>query len=83
MNVIENYTDQLDEHPLVTKSISSAFIAALSDILAQRITGAKLRSWRLRRTVAIFLYGLLYQGPSGHHWQVIRPGAVADCKQGM
>ncbi len=58
---------QLNRRPLRTKALTSAFIAGLSDVLAQRIVSGGYKSWR--RTLALAVYGLCYNGPSAHYWQ--------------
>lgn len=61
------YLETLDESPLLTKAFTSAFIAALADTFAQRITSSKA-SLNWRRTFLIASYGLIWIGPSNHYW---------------
>eukprot|EP00877_Chromochloris_zofingiensis_P002350 jgi/Chrzof1/12115/Cz06g21270.t1 len=60
------YKQQLQQKPLRTKALTSACIASLSDVIAQRMI-AKRYDWQ--RTVKMALYGLLWGGPSAHYWQ--------------
>lgn len=58
------YLNELHERPLATKGMTAGFLALLSDLLAQRLSGS--RSLMLRRSLLMGLYGLLYVGPSAH-----------------
>lgn len=63
----QRYLRQLHESPLATKATTSAVIAALADVLAQRLSNSKLPvNWR--RAAILGLYGLLWIGPSNHYW---------------
>ncbi len=64
------YLQQLQQKPLRTKALTSACIAGLSDVIAQRIIKGHFstdHNWR--RTLAIVFYGFLWNGPSAHFWQ--------------
>lgn len=66
----KRYLYRLEKEPLKTKSITAAIIAALADIIAQRLSSKRDRlHWR--RTIAIAIYGLIWGGPSNHFWQYI------------
>ncbi|CAL5219508.1 g1351 [Coccomyxa viridis] len=64
------YLKQLEKTPLETKALTSATLAGLSDIVAQRIVSRGALNWR--RTAAIALYGLVWSGPSLHYWQQLQ-----------
>lgn len=63
----QRYLLQLNRKPLQTKAITSACIAGLSDVIAQNIISGGYKNWR--RTLAIAVYGLVWNGPSAHYWQ--------------
>ncbi|KAL3372653.1 hypothetical protein AABB24_004943 [Solanum stoloniferum] len=60
----QNYLIQLQQHPLRTKAITAAVLSALSDIVAQKITGIK--RLQMRRLLLKVLFGFAYLGPFGH-----------------
>jgi hypothetical protein len=53
------------------QALTAATLAALSDILAQRLTSRKASRLNWRRTLAISLFGFLWTGPSNHFWQLL------------
>ncbi|KAL3341144.1 hypothetical protein AABB24_025617 [Solanum stoloniferum] len=61
---LQNYLIQLQQHPLRTKAITAAVLSALSDIVAQKITGIK--RLQMRRLLLKVLFGFAYLGPFGH-----------------
>lgn len=61
------YLAQLQARPLRTKALTSAALAAASDLLAQSLAGSG--PLRYRRTAAVALYGGLVAGPASHFWQ--------------
>uniref|UniRef100_A0A7S0N794 Peroxisomal membrane protein MPV17 n=1 Tax=Chlamydomonas leiostraca TaxID=1034604 RepID=A0A7S0N794_9CHLO len=63
----QRYLFNLNQKPLRTKALTSAFIAGLSDVIAQRIISGGYKN--SRRTLAIACYGLIWNGPSAHFWQ--------------
>ena len=63
------YLRTLRDRPLRTKAATSSCIAALADVLAQRLTSRAPLNWR--RTLAIAAYGALWYGPSAHFWQLL------------
>ena len=73
----QSYLNNLQHKPLRTKALTSACIAGLSDVIAQRIISGSYKN--VNRTLAVALYGLLWNGPSAHAWQVSqeRPRALA------
>ncbi|CAI5524065.1 unnamed protein product [Closterium sp. Naga37s-1] len=58
------YLDSLKHRPVLTKALTSASLAAVSDLMAQRLASRK--PVELRRTILMWLFGLLYMGPSAH-----------------
>lgn len=76
----QRYLYQLNKRPLRTKALTAAGIAALSDIIAQRVLTGGYRSGR--RTVAVALYGLIYTGPAAHYWQKFVQWAFCTCGKG-
>lgn len=60
-----SYKKQLIKRPLPTKAITSACVASLSDIIAQRLVGTQ---YSLQRTLKMALWGLLIGAPSAHFW---------------
>lgn len=52
------------------QALTAATLAALSDVLAQRLTSRKA-PFNWRRTLAISLFGFLWTGPSNHFWQLL------------
>ncbi|KAG5560404.1 hypothetical protein RHGRI_003651 [Rhododendron griersonianum] len=58
------YLLQLQAHPLRTKALTSGVLIGSSDIIAQKITGAK--RLQFRRILLLMLYGIMYSGPFGH-----------------
>lgn len=61
------YLWALAEWPLPVKAVTSALLAAASDLVAQRLLGARRTSWR--RSMLLSLFGLCWYGPSNHAWQ--------------
>ncbi|KAL6767939.1 hypothetical protein ACKKBF_B37180 [Auxenochlorella protothecoides x Auxenochlorella symbiontica] len=63
----KRYLYGLHYHPIKTKAVTAGTLAALADLVSQRIAGAGSIKWR--RTALLALYGLLYSGPCSHFWQ--------------
>ncbi|WIA31996.1 hypothetical protein OEZ86_002850 [Tetradesmus obliquus] len=61
------YKQQLTKKPLQTKALTSACVASLSDVIAQRLIGTK---YSLTRTIKMALWGLLIGAPSAHFWHM-------------
>jgi len=65
------YSRKLDSHPITTKSISSAVITVLGDLLSQYIEAKhkkKRFDWDALRTSRFGLMGLALVGPVIHFW---------------
>lgn len=62
------YVQSLERYPIRTKSVTAGCIFALSDWLAQTLSGENKDQHDYRRTVAASLVGLLYFGPAAHYW---------------
>ena len=65
----QRYLDSLHDKPLQTKALTSATLAACSDMLAQRLSSPAPLNWR--RTATVALFGLLWSGPANHYWQAV------------
>ena len=66
----QRYSQALETNPIVTKSITAAFIFVASDLLAQNIEKGADKGKKLdkKRTLTASLVGLLYFGPAAHFW---------------
>ncbi len=72
LNVLwSNYLVELNSRPLQTKSLTSAVLSVVSDLLAQKLNGASLTSLDLISIRNQFLLGLLFRGPIVHYWYSI------------
>eukprot|EP00879_Flechtneria_rotunda_P018595 GHRR01019512.1.p1 GENE.GHRR01019512.1~~GHRR01019512.1.p1 ORF type:complete len:199 (+),score=46.06 GHRR01019512.1:792-1388(+) len=60
-----SYKKQLVKWPLRTKAITSACIASLSDVIAQRLMGSK---YSFVGTVKMAIWGLCIGAPAAHFW---------------
>ncbi|GIL73673.1 hypothetical protein Vretifemale_3805, partial [Volvox reticuliferus] len=63
----KRYIEELNKRPLRTKCVTSACVAALSDVVAQLIISGSYKS--VKRTLAVACFGAIYTGPSAHYWQ--------------
>ncbi|EEF43839.1 peroxisomal membrane protein PMP22 [Ricinus communis] len=66
---LQLYLLQLQHHPLRTKAITAGFLSAVSDIIAQKISG--IQKLQLRRLLLKVLFGSAYLGPFGHFLHII------------
>jgi peroxisomal membrane protein 2 len=64
---LRRYLALLERRPLRTKAATAAAVAALGDVLSQRL--ARAPRWDWRRTAALTAFGAAWTGPSGHYWQ--------------
>ncbi|KAK5582942.1 hypothetical protein RB653_004531 [Dictyostelium firmibasis] len=71
------YLGLLDNHPLVTKSLSTGFLMGTGDILAQKFehkfkgtNGDEKGEFKLnyKRVITMSTVGVLYSGPMLHYW---------------
>uniref|UniRef100_A0A7R9YBL3 Peroxisomal membrane protein 2 n=1 Tax=Pinguiococcus pyrenoidosus TaxID=172671 RepID=A0A7R9YBL3_9STRA len=62
------YKSQLRKRPLTTKSLSSAVIAALGELLSSALKRQRLSA---RRLLIFFAYGGLFVGPIMHWWYAL------------
>ncbi|CAK7347450.1 unnamed protein product [Dovyalis caffra] len=62
------YLNQLESHPVVTKTFTTSLIYAAADLTAQMISLTSSSSFDLLRTLRMAGYGLLFLGPSQHLW---------------
>ena len=65
MGLAASYSAALAARPILTKSMTSGAIFAVSDVAAQKI-GAEASD--VKRTITSALVGLLYFGPALHYW---------------
>lgn len=61
---LQQYLIQLQHHPLRTKAITAGVLSAISDIVAQKLTG--IQKLQLRRLLLKVVFGAAYLGPLGH-----------------
>jgi hypothetical protein len=59
------YNSKLESHPIVTKSLTTAAVGGLGDVLAQ---SAFSERYEPRRTLAMAGTGLIFSGPIMHFW---------------
>jgi len=65
---LEAYDKQLYEKPILTKSVTSAVILALGDIVAQMIETTGPFALNRARLWGFILAGLVFEGPWLHFW---------------
>ncbi|XP_021598496.1 peroxisomal membrane protein PMP22 isoform X2 [Manihot esculenta] len=66
---LQQYLLQLQHHPLRTKAITAGVLSAISDIVAQKLSG--IQKLQLRRLLLKVLFGFAYLGPFGHFLHTI------------
>lgn len=66
----EWYWSMLEEYPVWTKVLSTAILATIGDWIAQytelNLEATKAQTYSMRRTLSVFLEGLLLSGPMMH-----------------
>ncbi|KAL8238320.1 hypothetical protein R6Q59_019401 [Mikania micrantha] len=62
------YLGLIKTRPILTKSITSAFIYTASDLSSQTIAGSSTESYDFVRTLRMAGYGMIVLGPSLHYW---------------
>jgi len=67
----DDYLEQLDKNPVVTKALTAAFTSVISDVLAQYLLGAPLTNLNYTSIRNQFLIGLFVRGPLVHYWYLI------------
>ncbi len=71
------YNSYLVKHPVITKSITSAFLGGLGDMICQKIEGKKV--FDFKRTITFSTVGLIYIGPMLHmNYSKFLPALVAN-----
>jgi hypothetical protein len=65
------YLNELDRNPVQTKSLTSAVLSVVSDVLAQTLTGKSLSTLDYQSLRHQFVLGLLFRGPLVHYWYTI------------
>ncbi|CAH9063247.1 unnamed protein product [Cuscuta europaea] len=66
---LKQYLLQLQKHPLRTKAITAGVLSAISDIVAQKITG--IQKLQIKRLLLKVLFGFAYLGPFGHFLHIL------------
>jgi len=67
----DDYLEQLDKNPLVTKSLTAAFTSVISDVLTQYLTGTPLSTLNYTSIRNQLLIGLIFRGPVVHYWFIV------------
>lgn len=62
------YQGYLETHPVTTKALTSASINALSDVVAQLMSGTKSANLNRRTVRQQFVVGAIFCGPVIHYW---------------
>jgi len=62
------YLDALRDYPIRTKSITSAVLAAFSDLVAQRLVGTPLGKINWLSTRNQVLFAFFIRAPAIHYW---------------
>jgi len=65
-DLMEGYSEALEQYPVITKALTSATVYTIGDIIAQRSEGAE-RIEKMR-TVRSLLAGFIGHGPLSHYW---------------
>nr|GLL45642.1 peroxisomal membrane protein PMP22-like [Ipomoea trifida] len=66
---LQQYLLQLQQHPLRTKAITAGVLSAISDIVAQKITG--IQKLQIKRLILKVVFGFAYLGPFGHFLHIL------------
>ncbi|GAQ86036.1 Mpv17 / PMP22 family domain containing protein [Klebsormidium nitens] len=65
----QRYLHSLGKRPLITKAITSGTLAAVADVLAQKMGGAK--HLQPKKSALMAVYGLCFGGPTYHFFHKI------------
>ncbi|KAL7130320.1 hypothetical protein ABFS83_13G125700 [Erythranthe nasuta] len=65
---LQQYLGQLQQRPLRTKVITAGVLSAISDIVAQKLTG--IPKLQIKRLLLKVLFGAAYLGPFGHFFHI-------------
>ncbi|KAH6787758.1 Peroxisomal membrane 22 kDa family protein [Perilla frutescens var. hirtella] len=66
---LQQYLVQLQRHPLRTKVITAGVLSAVSDIVAQKLSG--IQKLQLKRLLLKVIFGAAYLGPLGHYFHIL------------
>ncbi|GAA0165181.1 hypothetical protein Leryth_021721 [Lithospermum erythrorhizon] len=66
---MQQYMLQLQKHPLRTKAMTAGFLSAVSDIVAQKLSG--IQKIQLKRLLLKVIFGCAYLGPFGHFFHML------------
>jgi len=67
----DDYLEQLEKNPVVTKALTAAFTSVISDVLAQYLTGTPLSALNYTSIRNQLLIGLFIRGPFVHYWFIV------------
>jgi len=67
----DDYLEQLEKNPVVTKALTAAFTSVVSDVLAQYLTGTPLSNLNYTSIRNQLLIGLFIRGPFVHYWFLV------------
>ncbi|KAI7735177.1 hypothetical protein M8C21_032910, partial [Ambrosia artemisiifolia] len=59
----------LQQHPLRTKALTAGVLAAISDVVSQKLSG--IQKLQVRRLLLKVLFGCAYLGPFGHFYHTL------------
>ncbi len=62
------YLAQLRAHPVRTKALTSAVLAAVADVSAQTLLGTKLTALNTKSIRNQMVFAFLIRGPGIHYW---------------
>ncbi|KAL3627453.1 Peroxisomal membrane protein pmp22 [Castilleja foliolosa] len=66
---LQQYLGQLQKHPLRTKVLTAGVLSAISDIVAQKLSG--IQKLQLKRLLLKVIFGAAYLGPFGHFYHMM------------
>ncbi|GFP90180.1 peroxisomal membrane protein pmp22 [Phtheirospermum japonicum] len=66
---LQTYLGQLQKHPLRTKVVTAGVLSAISDIVAQKLSG--IQKLQLKRLLLKVIFGAAYLGPFGHFYHMM------------
>ena len=83
--IVTGYSKLLHQRPVLTKSLTSALIAGIGDLISQLINSGSGSCYKWRSTFAFTTFGLIFNGPLTHHFyvlldQLLPPGVTKSGK---
>jgi len=67
----DEYLEQLERNPVMTKAVTAAVTSVISDVLAQALQGRSITDLDLTSTRNQALIGFFIRGPFVHYWYLI------------